>query len=159
MPVIKIVTHINAPLEIVFDLARSIDLHKISTAHTQEEAIAGKTSGLIGPGESVTWRAKHFGIVQTLTSVITEYDRPHHFTDVMLSGAFAGFKHEHIFEQKGKMAVMIDVFDYTSPYKVLGRVADKLFLKDYMQALLEKRNHVIKEFAEDSGKYKKVLPL
>lgn len=158
MPVIKLVTHINASPEIVFDLSRSIDLHKISTVHTQEEAIAGKTSGLIGQGESVTWRAKHLGITQTLTSMVTEYNRPHYFTDVMLSGAFAGFKHEHVFEQKGKMTVMTDIFDYTSPYKFIGRVADKLFLKDYMKALLEKRNTIIKEYAEEREKYKKILP-
>lgn len=48
MPVVRITTKVNAPIQVVFDLSRSIDLHKISTAHTNEEAIAGKTSGLIG---------------------------------------------------------------------------------------------------------------
>ncbi|MEH6514179.1 hypothetical protein [Maribacter arcticus] len=48
MPRIELRTEINAPKEIVFDLSRSIDLHKISTEHTKEEAISGKTSGLIG---------------------------------------------------------------------------------------------------------------
>ena len=66
MTLIKLETNINAPIERVFDLARSIDLHKISTAHTNEQAIAGKTSGLIGMDESVIWRAKHFGIYQNL---------------------------------------------------------------------------------------------
>ena len=159
MPVIKLITHINAAPEIVFDLSRSVDLHKISTAHTQEEVVAGRTAGLIEQGESVTWRAKHLGITQTLTSVVTEYNRPYNFTDVMLSGAFAGFKHDHIFEHKGKMTVMTDVFDYTSPYKLIGRIADTLFLKDYMRALLEKRNAIIKEYAEDSNKHKKILQL
>lgn len=64
-----------APPEVVFDLARSIDLHKLSTAHTGEEAIAGKTSGLIELGETVTWRARHFGVMQTLTSKVTGFER------------------------------------------------------------------------------------
>jgi len=55
----------------VFNLSRSIDLHKISTADTNEEAVAGKTAGCIGMGESVTWKAKHFGVTQLLTSKIT----------------------------------------------------------------------------------------
>lgn len=76
MPEIELRTEINAKKEIVFDLSRSIDLHKISTHQTKEQAIAGKTSGLIGLDESVTWRAKHFGIYQTLTSKITEFDPP-----------------------------------------------------------------------------------
>ena len=46
-------------LERVFDLSRSISLHKISSAHTNKEAIGGITSGLINKNETVTWRAKH----------------------------------------------------------------------------------------------------
>ena len=65
---INLVLELNADKEIVFDLSRSIDLHKLSTVHTNETAIAGRTSGLIGLNESVTWRAKHFGIYQKLTS-------------------------------------------------------------------------------------------
>ena len=99
MPKIELKTEIKAEKEIVFDLSRSIDLHKISTEHTNEEAIAGKTSGLIGMNETVTWRAKHFGIYQKLTSKITEYNRPNNFTDEMQKGAFSEFKHEHHFEE------------------------------------------------------------
>ncbi len=63
---IELSTHINAPIERCFDLARSIDLHMESTKQTGEQAIAGRTSGLIGLGETVTWRAKHLGVWQTL---------------------------------------------------------------------------------------------
>ena len=54
MPRIKLETKIRASKEIVFDLSRSIDLHKLSTSQTNEEAIAGKTEGLIGLNEWVT---------------------------------------------------------------------------------------------------------
>ena len=66
MPKIEITTEINSTLEICFDLARSIDLHKISTAKTNEEAISGRTTGLIELNESVTWEATHFGIKQKI---------------------------------------------------------------------------------------------
>lgn len=158
MPVIQLSTSISAPIEVVFDLSRSIDLHKISTSHTNEEAVAGKTSGLIGMDESVTWKAKHFGVTQYLTSKITAYSRPHYFTDVMVSGAFKGFTHKHIFNQEGDTTVMEDVFEYTSPLGFLGRMADNIFLKKYMEQLLAKRNLVVKEFAEDNELYKKILP-
>jgi hypothetical protein len=68
MTQIELSTHINAPIGRCFDLARSIELHVESTKQTGERAIAGRTSGLIELGESVTWRAKHFGIWQNLTS-------------------------------------------------------------------------------------------
>ena len=61
MPVIKIEMVINAPIEVVFNFSGSIDLHTISTAHTGEQAVAGKISGLIGMCESVPWKAKHLG--------------------------------------------------------------------------------------------------
>ena len=71
MPKIVLRTEIQASKDIVFDLSRSIDLHIISTEQTNETAVAGKTTGLIGLNESVTWKAKHFGIYQKLTAKVT----------------------------------------------------------------------------------------
>ena len=39
MPIIRIETHITVERKIVFNLSRSIDLHTLSTAQTNEEAI------------------------------------------------------------------------------------------------------------------------
>lgn len=111
MPRIELQTKINANIDIVFDLSRSIDLHKISTQSTNEEAIAGKTSGLMGMNESVTWRAIHFGVYQNLTSKITQYERSKSFTDEMIKGAFAEFTHQHHFEELDLGTLMIDIFD------------------------------------------------
>lgn len=159
MPIIQIHTHIQAPIEIVFDLARSIDLHKISTEQTLEEAIAGKTSGLIGLGEWVTWRARHLGLKQTLTSKITEFDSPRMFVDEMVQGAFKRFRHEHLFESdENGHTLMQDIFDYTSPCGLLGEMVDALFLEGYMKRLLVKRNLVVKDFAE-SGQGKEIVGL
>jgi len=156
MPRIELKTLIKSNNTIVFDLSRSIDLHKISTKKTNEEAIAGKTSGLIGLKESVTWRAKHFGVYQKLTSIITEYDRPNYFVDEMQKGAFKRFKHEHRFEELDGETLMTDIFDYQSPFGILGELADKLFLEKHMTELLIERNRIVKEFAE-SDRWKDVL--
>ena len=156
MPIIKLETVIKAPVEVCFDLSRSIDLHKISTEQTNEEAVAGVTTGLIGLGESVTWRARHFGIIQHLSTLITEYDKPNYFVDEMEKGAFKRFRHLHSFEALGDSTKMIDEFDYTSPFGALGKFVDTLILEKYMTNLLVKRNSVIKEFAE-SDKWKLIL--
>lgn len=152
MPVIELRTEIFAHKELVFDLSRSIDLHKRSTKHTNETAIAGKVTGLMALNETVTWRAKHFGIYQQLTTKITAFDRPNYFADEMVSGAFKKFKHEHYFEESKGVTIMTDFFDYTSPLGFLGKIADRLFLKRYMTDLLNHRNRIIKEVAE-SGEY------
>jgi ligand-binding SRPBCC domain-containing protein len=156
MPRIVLETEIKAEIQIVFDLSRSIDLHKISTEHTNETVIAGKMNGLIELGESVTWRAKHFGIYQNLTSKITEFRKNEYFSDEMVSGAFKQFKHEHHFKNTNGKTLMTDYFDCVSPVGIIGRIADKLFLKKYMTDILDKRNQTIKEFAE-SERWKSVL--
>jgi len=149
MPRIELTTYINSSKEIVFDLSRSVELHKISTQKTKEEVVAGKMTGLIGLDESVTWRAKHLGFYQDLTSKITEYKYPEYFVDEMQKGAFKSFRHEHYFIEEFENKVkMIDVFDYVSPLGFLGRLIDKIFLKKYLIKLLVERNKVIKEFAE-----------
>lgn len=157
MPKIVLETAIHAPAGIVFDLSRSIDLHKISTAHTNEEAVAGRTSGLIGMDESVTWRARHFGLTQKLTSKITAFEMPVHFTDEMVSGAFSSFRHDHHFKEADGVTLMTDIFIYKSPMGLLGIVADALFLKNYMHGLLAERNRIVKLYAEDPALYSLVL--
>lgn len=148
MPIIKLETFINAPIERVFDLARSIDLHADSMSHTNEKAVAGVTKGLINLGETVTWEATHFGIRQRLTSKITVCERPFKFGDTMVSGAFARFDHDHFFTEVEGQTLMRDVFDYDSPLGFLGNIADFLFLENYMKNLLIDRNNTIKRVAE-----------
>jgi len=157
MPRLTLQTVINAPIAVAFDLSRSVDLHKISTAHTNEQAVDGKTEGLMNLNDSVTWQARHLGITQRLSSKITEFNRPYFFADEMVQGAFKSFRHEHIFTEKDGQTVMTDIFDYTSPFGMLGRLADGIFLSRYMHNLLDERNRIIKAFAEDPDKYKKIL--
>ena len=157
MPVITIITSIHAPQERCYDLSRSIDLHKASMDHTGERAIAGRTSGLICQGETVTWSAVHFGIRQELEVRITEMRRPDYFRDEMLRGAFRSFRHEHIFTHTDGVTEMKDVFDFESPMGPLGWLANVLFLSTYMKRLLTQRNGVIKQYAE-SDSWRQIIP-
>lgn len=143
---------VHAPQEVVFDLARSIDAHRYSQARHGEKAVAGRTSGLIELGESVTWEAVHFGVRQRLTSRITAFERPGYFRDSMVAGAFKRFDHDHSLVRLGpNTTLMRDVFDFTSPLGVIGRVADLLFLERYMISLLTERNRKLKELAESNA--------
>lgn len=148
MPVIQLSTSILAPAERCFHLSLSVDLHKISTSHTQEQAIAGVTQGEMKLGDFVTWRAKHFGIWQMLTTRITEYNYPVYFCDEMEQGAFKSMRHEHHFRQTGNQTTMQDIFAFESPLGILGKTVNQLILKSYLEKLLTRRNQCIKEFAE-----------
>lgn len=157
MPIIQLETIINAPVEICFDLSRSIDLHTVSTAQTKERAIAGVTKGLIGYNESVTWQATHLGIRQKLTSTITAYNRPFHFYDEQVKGVFKKIKHDHYFEEKDNAVLMTDVFLFESPLGLLGNIFNKIILTNYLKKFLFERNQLIKEYAE-TEKWKELLP-
>lgn len=148
LPSIEIITLIKADIKTCFDLARNIDFHKASMAHSNEKAVAGKTSGFIELGEWVTWEATHLGIKQKLTSKITEFKSPTYFADEMVSGAFKSFKHEHIFETQNGQTLMVDKFHFQSPLGLLGKLVNVLFLKQYMTSLLKTRNERLKTEAE-----------
>ncbi|MDG5491938.1 SRPBCC family protein [Psychroserpens sp. SPM9] len=152
MPLIEIKTMINADIQTCFDLSRNIDFHKASLAHSNEKAVAGTTSGLIGLGEWVTWEAKHFGIIQQLTSKITAFVSPHYFVDEMVSGAFKSFKHEHSFKSVDNGTLMVDTLQFESPYGIFGTLANILVLKRYMTNLLKVRNTFLKQKAEELSK-------
>ena len=148
MPRLTVTTVIAAPVQRCFDLARDIDLHLESLAHSGERAVAGRTSGLIGLGEEVTWRGRHFGVVQDFTSRITAFDPPRHFRDEMVRGAFRSFVHDHRFAEAGGVTRMTDVVEFQAPWGRLGRLAEALFLSRYVRRLLVQRASAIQRTAE-----------
>jgi ligand-binding SRPBCC domain-containing protein len=148
MTTLHLQTIINAPIEICFDLSRSIDVHQRTTVQTKERAVGGKTAGLIELGEFVTWEATHFHIKQRLTTKIVEMSRPHSFTDVMTKGAFKSMWHLHSFNRKNDQTVMTDEFKYDVPFGLPGKFFNHLVLKRYMRVLLQDRNVIIKKLAE-----------
>ena len=152
MTTIKLSTEINAPIAEVFDLSRSIDFHLQSASKTQEQAIAGRTSGLISHGETVTWRGKHFGVFLKHTSKIVDYERPTQFTDVMIKGNFVYFGHQHFFTAKNDQTTMTNVLRYRTPFGVFGKIFDYFFLKKHLTKFLKTRNAAIKQQAESSHK-------
>lgn len=149
MTTIQLTTRIEAPVERVFDLSRSIDLHLRSAEHTGERAIGGITCGLLGPGQEVVWSARHFGLRFRMTVGITLYDRPHHFRDEMIRGPFQVMEHDHEFTPDGSATLMQDMFRFASPLGVFGgRLVDRVLLLPHLRSFLEERNRVLKSVAE-----------
>ena len=156
MAKIHLTSFIAAPIECVFDLSRSINLHQISTANTNEKAIDGVITGLINKDETVTWQAKHLFKTRLFTSKITEMKSPDFFIDEMIKGDFTSFHHEHHFKAAHNGTIMIDIVNFETPYGKIGKMANAIFLKRYLQKFLIKRNEVIKDYAE-TQKWKTIL--
>lgn len=144
---------IDAPVKRCFDLARSVDVHLLDNSHCGERtaAVAGQTTGLVNLGQHVTWRARHFGIRQSLTTRITAFNPPISFEDTMVSGAFRSMRHGHFFRRlAGDRTEMTDVLHVAAPLPVLGPVAEVIVLRRYMRMLLLERSVVLKRVAESS---------
>ena len=156
MPSFQLSTFIKAPVERVFDLSRSIDLHKVSTQHSNEEAVAGVTKGLINENETVTWQANHLFKKRKFTSVISKMTIPEHFRDEMTEGDLKSFKHDHYFDATDDGTIMKDDIVFKTPFKIIGAAFNKIYLTHYLKNLLIKRNECIKLYAE-SEKWKTIL--
>jgi ligand-binding SRPBCC domain-containing protein len=140
---------IAAPIDLCFNLARDIDVHTQTVwKHTKERAISGIRTGVIGFNETVTFEATHLGVRQKLTSLITAYKEPYLFVDEMQKGAFKRLRHVHEFEQQGEMTIMRDTLYFEAPFGFVGKIVEKLVLKNYMRRFLEHRNSELKNLAE-----------
>jgi ligand-binding SRPBCC domain-containing protein len=138
---------IAAPPERCFDLSLSVDLHLDSTVETGERVVAGRASGVLGPGETVTWEARHLGRRRRLTVRIMEHDRPRHFRDEQVDGPFRFMRHDHRFEPTAGGTRMRDRFEFATRAGPLDRVV----LMPHLRRFLLRRNELIREAAEGDG--------
>jgi ligand-binding SRPBCC domain-containing protein len=139
---------IDAPPELVFDLSLDIDAHRSSMPASNERAIAGVTTGRIGLGETVTWRATHFRIPFTMTSKVTTLERPRRFVDEQVRGPFRSFHHEHLFGAVGAGSRMIDRVRFDAPLGPIGGLVERAVLASYMERLIAIRGEYLKAEAQ-----------
>jgi ligand-binding SRPBCC domain-containing protein len=151
VPSIRLETVIAAPIADCFGLSLSVDAHTASMSGSGERAIDGVTTGVMKLGDTVTWHARHFGIAFRMTSAITAYEYPHRFVDEQQHGPFLRW-YEHTFTAIAKGATrMIDAVEFQSPLGLLGSMADRVVLSQYMPHLLRQRNAWLKNALEARG--------
>jgi ligand-binding SRPBCC domain-containing protein len=151
MPTVRLETLVRAPVADCFDLSLSVDAHTASMGPSGERVVGGVASGRMGPGDSVTWRARHFGLPFRMTSRITAWDRPARFVDEQVAGPFRSWWHEHTFRAVAEGTLMVDVARFEAPYGLLGRVVEALVLTGYMRRLLAQRNDWLRQELERPG--------
>lgn len=123
--------------------------YSYTTSKTEERAVGGVTKGVLEQGDTITWESIHFGIKQRLTAKVTVMEKPHKFVDIMVEGAFQSFVHTHQFIEEAGGTIMIDTFQFKSPFGLIGVAADKLFLEKYMRAFIISRAKELKKIAEN----------
>ena len=145
---LELVTSLRAEPAVAFDLSLDVGAHASSMAQSRERIVGGRRSGVLREGESVTWRARHLGIPWTMTSEVTEWDRPHRFVDEQSRGPFRSFRHEHLFVVSEGGCEMTDRITLRAPLGPLSIVAERAVLARYMRRLIEARNTWLKAALE-----------
>jgi ligand-binding SRPBCC domain-containing protein len=146
VPRFELETSIAAPPERCFDMALNVDTQLSLDPGMQ--AVAGVRRGSLHSGDSVTWRAIHFGVPWRMTSQIIVVERPGRFEDEMQRGPFAYWHHVHRFEPSSEGTLMRDTVHYRAPFGFMGQIFDGLVLHRYLVGLLEGRNRRLKALVE-----------
>src|SRR5882757_7576018 len=154
MEIIRLGTWIDAPVERCFLLSLSVDLHFATARSTQEHASTEAVTGTIGEGDTLTFKGLHFGMRGRHTTLIEKL-RPHaYYRDVMISGPFQHFEHDHHFAKMDDGTRMRDEIRFTTRGGLLGRLATRIFLRKRLKAYLLERNAMIKRLAESEDWHK-----
>jgi len=145
-------TELAAAITDAFDVSLDVDIHMKSFEDSGERAIGGVQAGGMVLGDDVTWRARHFGIWWTMTSTITEFDRPNMFVDEQKKGPFKRFVHRHTFVDNGDGTTkMTDTIEFDAPLGPLGRIAERVALRRYLPILIDKRNDELRSHFATRG--------
>lgn len=144
---IRVSTLIAAPVERVFLLSLSVDLHVESARGSRERAVAGVTTGLVRNGEHVTWSGRHFGLRLRHESVIDGWRPFAYFRDSMVRGAFQSFRHDHHFAAMDGGTRLRDELHFSAPMGALGRLVEGR-VRAHLLRFLRLRNETIKRVAE-----------
>lgn len=140
---------IRAKPEQVFAASLDPALHVESMERYGETMVAGPEGGAFTEGSTVTWRARHFGIQFRLSTIVFDIDPPHRFCDRQTRGPFGAFHHEHVFTEHPDGTLMRDTVTFRSPFGPIGRIVDRLFMREYMRRLIDERNDMISALFED----------
>lgn len=142
-------TAIAASPQRVFDTALQVETHTTGMATSGEQVIGDITSGQMALGDTVTWQARHLGLRWRMTARISACVPPNYFVDEQVTGPFKHWRHDHRFEPDGNGGtVMLDIVDFTAPFRPLGTVAELTVLNWYMPRLIRVRNDHLKTVAE-----------
>lgn len=148
MTSIHLTTFIKAPVERVFDLCRNTTVYK-KALEGRSESISASASGiLVNAGDTITLTARHMGKTRVITARIIEMNIPEKFVEEQVKGDLKSFRHEHHFKPVENGTLVIDLLEMEEPRDAIGGILGKVFLKKYFENLLNKRNALVKRYAE-----------
>ncbi len=101
-------------------------------------------SGQIYPGQIITYTvAPVLGIPLFWMTEITHMRDGKFFVDEQRKGPYKLWHHQHHFQETDDGVLMTDIVHYELPYFILGKIAQKLFIKSQLEDIFEFRRRKI----------------
>lgn len=148
---ITLSTPIAADPTAIFDLESDAMVHAESQDSFRESVRSTSGRSSLRLGDEIEIRSRHLGLWFTLTSRITEHERPLHFVDEQIRGPFASMRHEHFFLATRDQTRMVDVMSVKFRGGRLGALVLDIPGRLYLQRILCIRNEFIRKRAEAEG--------
>lgn len=70
---------------------------------------------------------------------ITKVEAPFHFIDLQVKGPYKQWEHQHFFKSIDGGVEMTDIIHYENPLRLLGTIANNLFVKNKLRKIFEFR--------------------
>ena len=80
---------------------------------------------------------------------ITHVVENKYFIDEQLIGPYSLWHHQHFFEAEGDKVKMTDIVTYKPPFGLIGRLANRLFIKKQLESIFEFRRSKMNQIFND----------
>ncbi len=88
--------------------------------------------------------------VSRIVAEHTAYEPPRMFEDVMISGPFKHWRHQHIVLPHDEGSVLRDEIEYRAPFSYFGMAATPLIVTPKLRKMFDYRHRVTKEWCENA---------
>ena len=150
MPSLETSSTICCPAEKVFDfLTKSENLVKIMPDELKLRVVAAPEQ--LSLGSRLELQILAFGPPQNVVYEVTEYSRPHRFTERQIKGLLGRYVHDHEFTPRDNGEVVVtDRIEFEPPGGLMGFMLTADRLRSMLQQGLTHRHAELKRLLESS---------
>lgn len=140
---VEFITTINKPINEVFEFFSKAENLNAITPPDLEFKILTPLPVKMFVGSKIKYRIKIGGIPLLWKTNISEWNPPYKFADEQVSGPYAIWHHQHIFEEKNGVTLMKDIITYKSKGWIFAPILHWLFVDKRVKEIFSYRETIL----------------